>query len=75
MTAGIEERLTRLENIAWLIEDEYKEMPGMRLTFAQVKRLWNLSSDDCRNVLDYLVSAGRLARDEDDRYWRDAHAW
>lgn len=57
--------LTQLEEMAWLIDAEYKEMPGMRLTFAQVEQLWDLSSDDCRNVLDYLVSSGCLTQDED----------
>lgn len=49
-------------------------MSGMRLTFAQVGRLWNLPSDECGRVLDYLVSAGRLTRDGDDRFCRDANA-
>lgn len=67
--------LTRLVDLAWLIDAEYKEMPGMRLTFAQVKRLWNLSTDECRQVLDYLVSSGRLTRDDDDRYCRQVEAF
>ena len=63
-----------LEDIAWLIEAEYREMPGMRLTFAQVGRLWNLAPTDCRVVLEYLVSRGRLARDYNDRFCLDADA-
>jgi hypothetical protein len=61
-------RTTRLDDIAWVIESEFKEMPGMRLTSPQVKRLWNLSAYDCERVLDYLVGAGRLTQDEDDRF-------
>ena len=60
----------RLEDLAWLIDAEYKEMPGMRLTFAQARRLWNLSTDDCGCVLEYLVSRGRLTRDAGGRFYR-----
>jgi hypothetical protein len=51
-----------LERLEGLIDAEYKEMPGMRLTFAQIRRLWNLSNEECGNALDHLVSAGRLIR-------------
>lgn len=60
---------TSVKDIAWLIEAEYREMPGMRLTSAQVGRLWNLSPEACRQVLDLLVNSGRLARDYNDRFW------
>ena len=69
-TAYLERTSARLDDLAWLIEAEYKEMPGMRLTFAQVKRLWSLTDDECANVLDYLVSSGRLAKDGENRFWR-----
>jgi hypothetical protein len=62
-------RTTRLDDIAWVIESEFKEMPGMRLTSPQVRRLWHLSTEDCDRVLDYLVGAGRLVQDEDDRFF------
>lgn len=62
--------VTRLDDMAWVIESEFREMPGMRLTFPQVRRLWNLSADDCERVLDYLVGAGLLNQDEDDRFFR-----
>jgi hypothetical protein len=60
----------QLEDLAWLIDAEYEEMPGQRLTCVEAARVWNLSSDDCWNVLDYLVTMGRLAQDEDGRYFR-----
>ena len=65
----------RIEDVAWLIDAEYKEMPGMRLTFDQVRRLWNLSGDDCGKVLEYMVRSGRLVMDRDDRYCRNAQGW
>jgi len=64
--------LTHLENLAWQIEAEYEEMPGMRLTLPQIRRLCGLSSNDCGKVIDYLVSAGRLAQDADGRFYLEA---
>ena len=63
------------EDVACLIDAELNEMPGMRLTFAQVKRLWSLSDDDCRTALDYLVSSGRLSQDDDGRFSRSPGAY
>lgn len=75
MTIACEERSgLSLEELAWLIDAEYHEMPGMRLTFAQVRRLWNLSTDDCGCVLNYLLSTGRLVRDNGDRFCRATDA-
>lgn len=65
----------RLEDAVWLIDAEYKEMPGMRLTFDQIRRLWNLSSDECGKVLEYMVRSGRLVIDDDGRYGREAQSW
>jgi Fic family protein len=64
-----------VEDVAWLIDAEYHEMPGMRLTSAQVRRLWNLSADQCSRVLDYLVKSGVLIRDKDDRFCRAADSY
>ena len=58
----------RLDDVAWRIEAEFREMPGMRLTSAQVMRLWNLTRDQCTRVLDYLTSMGTLVQDEDQRF-------
>jgi hypothetical protein len=71
--ACLEPSVAHLQDLASLIDAEYREMPGMRLTFAQVRRLWNLSNDECGRVLDYLVNEGCLTRDHNDRFCRDAH--
>lgn len=63
-------RTPPLEALAALISAEFNEMPGMRLTFAQARRLWNLSAEDCRCVLDALVASGYLVRDVEGRYCR-----
>ncbi len=45
-----------LERIVYRIREEFREMPGLRLTPAQATRLWGLEHDACRAVID---SAGR----------------
>lgn len=61
---------SRAADVARLIDAEFDEMPGMRLTPAQVKRLWNLSEGECQQALDYLCEVGVLARDAVGRYLR-----
>lgn len=55
--------------LAGLIEAEYLEMPGMRLTERQIARLWSLEPDECRAVLNCLVETGRLRRDPAGQYF------
>jgi hypothetical protein len=54
--------------LACLIDAEFREMPGMRLTEAQVRRLWHLTQDECGAVLEHLVNCGQLLRDSSGRY-------
>ena len=42
------------------IRGEFSEMPGLKLTFDQACRLWQLSADDCRAVLTALTAEGFL---------------
>ena len=62
--------LPDLGNIARVIHAEFREMPGMRLTEAQVRRLWHLSEHECGAVLEHLVNCGQLLRDASGRYSR-----
>lgn len=41
---------------------EFVEMPGLKLTAAQAKRLWALDSDVCTAVLGELLQSGFLMR-------------
>ena len=47
------------------IQCEFLEMPGLRLTERQARRLWNLESIPCANVLRVLVDGGFLFRTTD----------
>ena len=42
------------------IRSEFFEMPGLKLTFQQACRLWNLSAGSCREALDALRDEGFL---------------
>ena len=52
--------------------DENVEMPGLRLTRAQARRLWSLDESTCRQLLGVLVRAKLLICDPDGRYARAA---
>jgi hypothetical protein len=52
------------------IRGEYREMPGLRLTFRQAQRLWGLEPHDCARVLDSLVADGFLEQVTDGCYVR-----
>lgn len=45
------------------VRTEYEEMPGLRLTLAQAKRLFRLREDVCVRVLDTLVQTRVLRKD------------
>lgn len=49
-----------LEMIVHRVREEFKEMPGLRLTLAQATRLWGLERETCRMVIDALVDAAFL---------------
>jgi hypothetical protein len=42
------------------VREEFREMPGLRLTPAQAMRLWGLELDTCLTVIDTLVQAAFL---------------
>ena len=50
------------------IRGEYDEMPGLRLTFSQACRLWQLDDTTCRAVLEQLVVERFLYRTHDGAY-------
>jgi hypothetical protein len=60
----------QVADIARLIEAEFRDMPGMRLTESQIRRLWNLPREVCETVLDQMCHAGQLTRDETGQYFR-----
>jgi hypothetical protein len=51
-----------------LIQAEYFEIPGLRLTRAQVRNLWKLEPHMCDALLDALVASEFLEKTPDDAY-------
>ena len=49
-----------LEAVVSRVREEFKEMPGLRLTPAQATRLWGLEHHACREVIDRLVAVAFL---------------
>jgi hypothetical protein len=52
------------------IRAEYLESPGLRLTAAQIQRMWRLDSAQCEAVLTVLVDAQFLRRTRDGEFVR-----
>jgi len=50
------------------IRGEYREMPGLRLTFTQACRLWQLDGPTCHQVLEKLLGERFLQRTPDGSY-------
>ena len=47
------------------IQGEFLEMPGLRLTEPQARRLWNLDAISCSTVVSVLLDAGFLFKTSD----------
>jgi DNA-binding IclR family transcriptional regulator len=68
MTAtALSARVHRLDAI---ICGEFNEMPGMRLTTAQVARLWALTASEAHAAVRSLVARGLLTLDDQGRVCR-----
>jgi hypothetical protein len=59
-----------LERTIDRIKSEYREMPGLQLTFEQMLRLWTLDRATCRTLLEKLLDARFLKTTHDGRYVR-----
>jgi hypothetical protein len=64
MTSPIQEGTDWLR----LIQAEYREIPGLRLTRQQMQRLWGLDEHTCAEVLDALTASRFLAKTHRDAY-------
>ena len=56
------------------VQGEFLEMPGLRLTEAQARRLWGLDAKSCGELLGELVEAKFLFRTRDGAFMRVEHA-
>jgi hypothetical protein len=63
-------RSKSFESLLNRIKSEYVEMPGLRLTAEQGRRLWGLERGQCDEVLQALVKRRFLAVGDDGKYGR-----
>ena len=62
--------LTTADDTVELIRMKYAELPGLKLTFRQAQRLWNLPSDECARALTTLTGSRFLTRTSEEVYVR-----
>src|SRR5437879_3518745 len=58
------------EDVLRRVQGEFLEMPGLRLTEAQARRLWGLDAASCDALLGALVDANFLFRTRDGAFMR-----
>ena len=63
-----------MEDLIQRVRGEFREMPGLRLTFAQACRLWQLDPATCGVVLQRLTRDGVLLRTRQGHYIAEPHA-
>ena len=68
------ESLCADEDVLRRVKGVFLEMPGLRLTEAQARRLWNLDADACQALLTALVADKFLFRTRDGAFMRVEHA-
>jgi hypothetical protein len=61
---------TEIQDTVALMRMEYAEMPDLKLTFWQARRLWNVSDDVCGHALMALTTSGFLTRTPEGQYIR-----
>ena len=62
------------EDVLRRVQGEFLEMPGLRLTEAQARRLWGLDAAACSALLGALVDAKFLFRTRDGAFMRVEYA-
>jgi len=62
-----------IQEVVRRIRGEFLEMPGLRLTPEQARRLWRLDETACDAVLGALVDARFLAKTRDGAFVRQDH--
>jgi hypothetical protein len=60
----------RIDDVLQRIQGEFVEMPGLRLTAPQARRLWGLEHEVCDALLAALVDARFLVRTRDGAFIR-----
>jgi hypothetical protein len=67
------EPIRTFDEVLRRVQGEFLEMPGLRLTHAQARRLWGLDSESCEALLRALIDSKFLFRTRDGAYMRVDH--
>jgi hypothetical protein len=59
-----------IDDVLRRVKGEFLEMPGLRLTEPQARRLWGLDAASCGALLETLVEANFLFRTRDGAFMR-----
>jgi hypothetical protein len=62
------------EDVLRRVQCEFLEMPGLRLTGPQARRMWGLEAATCDALLGALVDAKFLFKTRDGAFMRVEHA-
>ena len=68
------EPIRTTEEVLRRVQGEFLEMPGLRLTTPQARKLWGLDAAQCDALLGALVDANFLFRTRDGAFMRVEHA-
>jgi hypothetical protein len=68
------ERTRNGDEVLRRVQGEFMEMPGLRLTEPQARRLWGLDAASCERLLGALVEAKFLFKTRDGAFMRVEHA-
>ena len=63
-----------IDDVLRRVQGEFLEMPGLRLTEPQARRLWGLDRDSCAALLGALIETNFLFRTRDGAFMRVEHA-
>ena len=63
-----------ISDVVRRVQGEFLEMPGLRLTGAQARRLWGLEATVCEALLSALVDAKFLFKTRDGAFMKAEHA-
>ena len=68
------ERTGTTDEVLRRVQGEFLEMPGLRLTEPQARRLWGLDAVSCDALLGALIEAKFLFKTRDGAFMRVEHA-
>ena len=68
------ESLLAMDDVLQRVQGEFLEMPGLRLTEPQARRLWGLDAAVCEALIGALIDAKFLFRTRDGAFMRVEYA-